>query len=337
MLSASKLGLALCLVNLAAVTVAAPDDHETRTITLGDALSSIIQAHENNHDEHDFGHWHPLEILPLHDAHTTSSSAESSSSSGSPTSGFITMVSAQAQQVHHPAPQARPAQIPVHLQEPQSHQAAHLPQIARVHRQVPVLPVLRQAAHLNLRHLRLLLHRHLLHYIDLFLIHDPYSGTLRRLETYRALVEAKAAGKIRSVGVSNYGVKHMEELRKAGLEMPAVNQIELHPLCQQKPIVEYCRENSIVVQAYSPLLRGKMDHHVFQTIAKKHTRDPAQILIRWSLQKGFVPLPKSASSARIHSNAQLFDFELDEDDMVRLDALDLGKEGAITWNPVDAE
>ncbi|KAJ7497447.1 NADP-dependent oxidoreductase domain-containing protein [Mycena latifolia] len=175
-----------------------------------------------------------------------------------------------------------------------------------------------------------------LDYIDLFLIHDPYSGTERRLATYKALLEAKAAGKIRSVGVSNYGVHHLEELKAAKFEMPAVNQIELHPLCQQNPIVKYCKDNSIVVQAYCPIIRGKMDLDVVTKIATKHKRDPAQILLRWSLQKGFVPLPKSATPSRIHSNAELYDFELDAEEMSALDALDRGKEGAISWNPVDA-
>ncbi|KAJ6587071.1 Aldo/keto reductase [Mycena vulgaris] len=173
-------------------------------------------------------------------------------------------------------------------------------------------------------------------YIDLFLIHDPYSGTERRLATYKALLEAKAAGKIRSVGVSNYGVQHLEELKAAKFEMPAVNQIELHPLCQQKPIVKYCKENSIVVSAYCPIIRGNMEIDVVTKIATKYNRDPAQILLRWSLQKGFVPLPKSATPSRIHSNAKLYDFELDAEEMSSLDGLDRGKEGAVSWNPVDA-
>ncbi|KAJ3514112.1 hypothetical protein NLJ89_g2565 [Agrocybe chaxingu] len=192
-------------------------------------------------------------------------------------------------------------------------------------------------------------------YVDLFLIHDPLSGKERRLATYKALLEAKAAGKIRSVGVSNYNVKHIEEIKAAGMELPSVNQIEaslaqiqpaevstltlpqLHPLCQQKPIVEYCKANDIVVEAYCPILRGEMDHPVIQQLAEKYKRDPAQILIRWSLQKGFVPLPKSATPSRIHSNAQVYDFELAEEAVKELDALDRGKQGAISWNPVDAD
>jgi diketogulonate reductase-like aldo/keto reductase len=109
-------------------------------------------------------------------------------------------------------------------------------------------------------------------YLDLFLIHDPFSGTERRLATYKALQECKQAGKLRTVGVSNYGVKHLEEIKAAGFDMPAVNQIELQPFCQQKDIVAYCKENAIVVQAYCPLIRGKMDDPVITNIASKVCR-----------------------------------------------------------------
>jgi len=101
--------------------------------------------------------------------------------------------------------------------------------------------------------------------------------------------------------------------------------------------VEYCEANDIIVEAYCPIIRGKMDHPVIQEIAAKHNREPAQVLIRWSLQRGYVPLPKSATPSRIHSNAQVYDFELDEEDMRKLDSLDRGKEGAISWNPVDVD
>ncbi|KAI6129424.1 NADP-dependent oxidoreductase domain-containing protein [Pisolithus croceorrhizus] len=173
-------------------------------------------------------------------------------------------------------------------------------------------------------------------YIDLFLIHDPLSGAERRLDTYRALLDAQKAGKIRTVGVSNYGIKHLDEIKTAGLPMPSVNQIEVHPLCQQRPIVEYCRAHAIVVQAYCPIIRGQMGHLAIQAVANKYGRDPAQILIRWSLQNGFVPLPKSSTPSRIHSNAAVYDFELGPEDMEQLGTLDLGKAGAVSWNPVDA-
>ncbi|KAI0769628.1 Aldo/keto reductase [Trametes elegans] len=188
----------------------------------------------------------------------------------------------------------------------------------------------------TLRAVDVSLERFDLDYIDLYLIHDPFKGKEMRLQTYRALLDAQTSGKIRTVGVSNFGVSHLEEIRSAGLPMPAVNQIELHPFCQQKDIVAYCLEHDIVVQAYSPLIRGKLDDPIFAQLAAKHGREPAQILLRWSLQRGFVPLPKSATPTRIHSNTKLYDFSLDVDDMRLLTALDKGKDGAITWNPVDA-
>ncbi|EGN97293.1 hypothetical protein SERLA73DRAFT_74999 [Serpula lacrymans var. lacrymans S7.3] len=174
-------------------------------------------------------------------------------------------------------------------------------------------------------------------YYDLYLIHSPRTGKANRLATYKALQEAKAAGLVRCIGVSNYSGKHIDEIIEAGYELPDVNQLELHPFCQQRPIIEYCTERNIAVQAYTPLVRGAMDHAVIQGLAKKYEKDGAQILIRWSLQKGFVPLPKSANEQRIVSNGQVYDFEIAEADMALLDALDRGADGAVTWNPVGAE
>lgn len=175
-----------------------------------------------------------------------------------------------------------------------------------------------------------------LDYIDLFLIHNPHSGSALRLATYRALLTARSLGLVRSVGVSNYGIHHLTEILDAGLELPSVNQIELHPHCQQREIVNWCKERGIVVQAYCPLMRGNVNEGVVGEIAQRMGRDGAQILLRWSLQKGFVPLPKSANPARIVSNIQVYDFELSDEDMARIDALDKpGREGCLTWNPVD--
>ncbi|KAH6914352.1 Aldo/keto reductase [Coprinopsis sp. MPI-PUGE-AT-0042] len=179
------------------------------------------------------------------------------------------------------------------------------------------------------------LERMQLDYIDLFLIHNPHAGKDLRLETYKALVDAQSEGIIRSVGVSNYGVHHLQEITDAGYPPPAVNQIELHPFCQQRHIVEFCFKHGIVIEAYSPLVRGDLGHRVFQELSEKCNKEPAQIVLRWSLQKGFVPLPKSANHGRIRTNTELYDFELSEEDMAMLGGLDKGKEGAITWNPVD--
>ncbi|PIL33888.1 hypothetical protein GSI_03594 [Ganoderma sinense ZZ0214-1] len=172
-------------------------------------------------------------------------------------------------------------------------------------------------------------------YIDLMLIHSPLSGQKNRLEAWKALIAAKNEGKVHNIGVSNYGVKHLEEIKAAGLELPAVDQVEIHPFCQQREIVDYCKKNGIVVEAYSPLVRGNWDDTVVN-IGKKYHKDPAQTLIRWSLQHDLEPLPKSANPKRVVSNVDVFDFELSAQDMKTLDALDRGKEGAVAWNPVDA-
>ncbi|EIW76281.1 Aldo keto reductase [Coniophora puteana RWD-64-598 SS2] len=174
-------------------------------------------------------------------------------------------------------------------------------------------------------------------YYDLYLLHSPHGGKELRLKAYRGLLEAKKKGLVRTVGVSNYGPKHIEEIREAGLELPAVNQVELHPLDQQKPIAEYCKKHNILVQAYTPLLRfnfsGDKDG-VIQSVADKIQKSVAQVLVRWSLQHGFVPLPKSEHEERIKANAQVYGWAIPAEEMARLDALDKGDDGAVTWNPI---
>ncbi|KAI1789489.1 Aldo/keto reductase [Ganoderma leucocontextum] len=174
-------------------------------------------------------------------------------------------------------------------------------------------------------------------YLDYMLIHSAMSDKPTRLATWKALVEAKAAGKVRSIGVSNYGVKHIEEIREAGLELPDINQIELQPLNQQKEIVDYCKKHVIFIEAYAPLMRAQWDVPAILEAAKKHNKSPAQVLVRWSLQRGFAPLPKSADPVRVVSNAEVYDFELGAEDIAAIDALDRGKDGTITWNPVDVD
>ncbi|KAK1923353.1 putative aldo-keto reductase [Papiliotrema laurentii] len=174
-------------------------------------------------------------------------------------------------------------------------------------------------------------------YIDLFLIHAPFGGAEGRANSWAALAQAQKEGWVRDIGVSNFGVKHLEALPSP---VPAVNQIELHPWCQQRDIVQYCESHGIVVQAYSPIVRAdpaRFADPVIQSLTAKHHKTPAQILIRWSLQKGYVPLPKSVRPERIRSNADVYGFELDKEDMAALDGLDQGSKGAITWNPVDQD
>lgn len=169
-------------------------------------------------------------------------------------------------------------------------------------------------------------------YLDLYLIHSP-SGRHRQ-ETWRAMLELLDAGKARAVGVSNYGVRHLDEVA-GGRVVPAVDQIELSPFLQPRAIVDACRARGIVVEAYSPLTRGeRLDDGTVAGIAAKHGRTPAQVLLRWGLQHGFVEIPKSSDPARIRENADVFDFSLAADEMAALDGL--GEDLHVSWDPTDA-
>ena len=169
-----------------------------------------------------------------------------------------------------------------------------------------------------------------LDYLDLYLVHWPVAGL--RLESWRALEKLAADGRVRAIGVSNFMASHLQELTANAKVLPAVNQIELTPFLQRAPTVALCRELGITLEAYSPLTRGqRLGHPVVVELAQAAARTPAQVLLRWGIQKGFVILPKSVHEARIVENAALFDFELDAAAMQRLDALE---EGLVTgWNP----
>ncbi|KAI9166745.1 putative oxidoreductase C2F3.05c [Paramyrothecium foliicola] len=168
-------------------------------------------------------------------------------------------------------------------------------------------------------------------YVDLLLIHIPGTNRDHRERLWRALEKLHEEGRARAIGVSNFHIKHIKEMREyAQIWPPHVNQIELHPWCQQRELVQYCQDNGIILQAYSPLATGaRLNDPALGAIASKHERTPAQILIRYSLQKGWVPLPKSQRPERIKENANVFDFYLDEDDIDRLNGLDLGRQGAL--------
>lgn len=159
-------------------------------------------------------------------------------------------------------------------------------------------------------------------YIDLFLLHSPETTKERRLSAYRALQDAMDKGIIKSIGVSNYGVHHLKELLAwDGLKYkPVVNQIEINPWLQHRDITDFCQKEGIVVQAYSPLFFGRerLQDPALAELAKKYGKSPAQILIRWNLQKGYVPLPKTARLERLEENISVFDFELDDKDVEEL-------------------
>jgi len=176
-----------------------------------------------------------------------------------------------------------------------------------------------------------------LDYFDLVLLHDPMSGKKKRLEAYAVLNDLSQKGSIKSIGVSNYGVHHLKEIKEAGLPTPTINQIELHPWIQQKEIVSYCNQEGIVVEAYCPLVRGgRMGDKTLKEVCAETGKTGGQVLIRWSLQRGFVPLPKSDTPSRIRDNCDVYSFELSKEQMAKLNALDEGKKGACSWNPVDA-
>ncbi|EKD20007.1 hypothetical protein MBM_01959 [Drepanopeziza brunnea f. sp. 'multigermtubi' MB_m1] len=168
-------------------------------------------------------------------------------------------------------------------------------------------------------------------YVDLFLIHTASGGSKARKEMYTALEKLLESGKTRAIGVSNWGIGHIEELKGfAKVYPPHVNQIELHPFSQQREVVDFCHKNGIIVEAYCPLVRNqKANDPTLTKIAEKHNKAVSHVLIRYCLQKNWVPLPKSDTPSRIIENANVYDFELSKDEMKNIDDLDQGSKGAI--------
>ncbi|MBS0581517.1 MAG: aldo/keto reductase [Proteobacteria bacterium] len=165
-----------------------------------------------------------------------------------------------------------------------------------------------------------------LDYVDLYLIHWPCPRHDRFVDSWKALIEARNAGKARSIGVSNFRAEDIDRIVAATGVMPAVNQIELHPLLEQTELVAYGKMHGIVTEAWSPLAHGGelLADPVLQAIAGKHGRTTAQVVLRWHIQAGRVIFPKSATPARIAENAAIFDFALDADDVAKIGALDNG-------------
>ncbi|GEO67763.1 aldo/keto reductase [Levilactobacillus spicheri] len=157
-------------------------------------------------------------------------------------------------------------------------------------------------------------------YLDLLLIHWPVREHF--FETWKALEQLKADGKVRSIGVSNYTIAHLELLATQAKEMPVVNQVEYHPYLNQQALVDYDREKDIVTEAWSPLgRRAVLDDPMIAKMAHHHQKTVAQIILRWELQHGVVPIPKSTHAERIQENTDVFDFELAEDEMGMIDLL----------------
>ena len=169
-------------------------------------------------------------------------------------------------------------------------------------------------------------------YLDHYLIHWPASK--KRHESWEAFERLQADGLVKAIGVSNYTVEHLQELDEHSGAKPVVDQVEFHPFIyeQQRPLLDYCKAQDILVEAYSPLSRiASNEHPVITTIAKKLDKRPQQVVLRWCIQHGTLPLPRSTNPDHIKSNFQVFDFELSDDDMLRLDNLSDGER--VTWDP----
>jgi 2,5-diketo-D-gluconate reductase A len=163
-------------------------------------------------------------------------------------------------------------------------------------------------------------------YVDLYLIHWPIPKNDLYVDTWRALCELKESGRARSIGVSNFLVEHLERIIDATGEVPAVNQIEVHPQYQEQELRHYLREHRIATEAYSPLGQGRvLEDPKIAEIAKAHDRTPAQVVLRWHIQLGNVVIPKSATPSRIEENFRIFDFELSDSELETIQELDAGK------------
>jgi diketogulonate reductase-like aldo/keto reductase len=172
-----------------------------------------------------------------------------------------------------------------------------------------------------------------LDYLDLYLIHWPLQKL--RGDSWRALIRLYEEGHCRAIGVSNYTVRHLEELVVDSPVIPAVNQVEMSPFLVQGDLIQYCRTQGIQIEAYSPLTKGfRLGHPTLAGMAATYGKTAAQILIRWALQRDFVVLPKSTRRERIVENAQVFDFHLAPADMKALDGLHEGLR--TSWDPTKA-
>ncbi len=169
-----------------------------------------------------------------------------------------------------------------------------------------------------------------LEYIDLYLIHYPVYE--KRIESWKALQTLKQNGQCRSIGVSNFMIPHLQELMDATEIIPAVNQVEFSPFLYQQELMNFCHKHNILVESYCPLTCAhRLKDVILVDIGHKHKKTAAQVLIRWNLQHHLVPLPKSKTEDRIIENFQVFDFNLDNEDMKRLDSLN--EDYRTSWDP----
>ena len=170
-------------------------------------------------------------------------------------------------------------------------------------------------------------------YIDLYLIHWPNK---LNAETWRAFEDLYKAGKVKAIGVCNFKIGHLEELKKTAKIMPMVNQVEIHPFSTKNNIINYCKDNNIKVVAWSPISRGRvLSNDLMIDLSQKYKKSIVQIVLRWHMQKGVIPIPKSSNENRIKENIDIFDFEISSEDMKAIDSLDEGYDMSVTTPPLN--
>ena len=178
-----------------------------------------------------------------------------------------------------------------------------------------------------------------LEHVDLYLVHWPTPAADNYVHAWSKLIELRDAGLTRSIGVSNFLVPHLDRIVAETGEVPAVNQVELHPAHQQREVVAWGERNDMHVEAWGPLGQGKYDLFGLAPVHEAsvaHEKTPAQVVLRWHIQKGFIIFPKSVRAERLRENADIFDFELSDNEMAAIDALDAGDgSGRVSAHPND--
>ncbi|XP_076600374.1 glyoxal reductase-like [Chaetodon auriga] len=179
-------------------------------------------------------------------------------------------------------------------------------------------------------------------YLDIYMLHWPGSmlpgrcNREQRAEAWKALEELYEKGLCRSIGVSNFMIHHLEELKEDCTVVPHVNQVEYHPFQQPSRLMKYCRQENIAFQGYCPLAKGQaLSNPTIIQLAQKYGRTPAQICIRWSIQNGAITIPKSTKKERVEENCQVFGFQLEEEDMKAINKLHDGRH--VSWDPTNVE
>ena len=168
-------------------------------------------------------------------------------------------------------------------------------------------------------------------YLDLYLIHWPNK---LNAETWRAFEDLYKAGKVKAIGVCNFKIGHLEELKKTAKIMPMVNQVEVHPQSSKNEMLNYCIENNIQLIAWSPIMRGKLfTNELMLNLSEKYQKSVAQVILRWHIQRGVIPIPKSSNKTRIKENLNVFDFEISNEDMKSIYMLNEGNNASITGVP----